>query len=204
MICSLFFYSRMESMDDVKFNPWNVTDLDIYLKYCCPECYSQHDTKDFFVHHALLEHPKAGEVLEYPEENWELKDEKIEADDYLEDFQSDTLELVESEIKSEPKHKRPSKRKRIVNESNDDDYAEPDIKIEPRSKRNSSLKIPIMEVVENDEENTSDSDISFKEEFCEPIVEGPKCDEGRRPQLRKGGEKFYKFLDSLHRCLNDG
>ena len=172
---SIFF--RMEIMDDVKFNPWDVTDLDIYLKYCCPECYSQHDTKDFFVQHALLEHPKAGEVLEYPEENWELKDEKIEADDYLEDFQSDTLKLVESEIKSEPKHKRPSKRKRIVNESNDDDYAEPDIKIEPRSKRNSSLKIPVMEVVEDDEENTSDSDISFKEEFCEPIVEGPKCDD---------------------------
>ena len=56
------FYRMMEPKDDEKFNPWDVADLDIYLKYCCPECDSQHETKDFFVDHALLEHPKAGEV----------------------------------------------------------------------------------------------------------------------------------------------
>ena len=78
----LLYFFRMESEVDEKFNPWDVADLDIYLKYCCPECDSQHETKDFFVDHALLEHPKAGEVLEYPEENWELKDETIESDDF--------------------------------------------------------------------------------------------------------------------------
>ena len=103
----------MESKDGhEKFNPWNVTDLDIYLKYCCPEGDSQHENKDFFVHHALLEHPKAGEVLEYTEEDWELKDKKIEPDDYLEDLPSDDLELTEPEIKFEPIPKRSLKRKR--------------------------------------------------------------------------------------------
>ena len=53
----------MESKDDKQFNPWDVADLDIYLTYCCPECYSHHQTKDFFVQHALLEHPKARKVL---------------------------------------------------------------------------------------------------------------------------------------------
>ena len=88
----------MEPKDNEKFNPWDVTDLDIYLKYCCPECDSQHDTKDFFIHHALLEHPKAGEVLEYPKEKWDLKEEIIESDDYLEDLPSDNLGLIEPEI----------------------------------------------------------------------------------------------------------
>ena len=166
----------MESETDVKFNPWNVTDLDIYLKYCCPECDSQHDTKDFFVQHALLEHPKAGEVLEYPEENWELKDKKIESVSYFRDVKSDNLVLTLPEMKSESKQKRPSKRIREVIESDDDDYEESDIKIEPRSKRNCSLesKSPIIEVDEDDEENASDFDVSPKHEFCEPIVEKPK------------------------------
>ena len=109
----------MEVTVDEKFNPWNVPDLDIYLKYCCPECDSQHDTKDFFIHHALLEHPKAEEVLEYPEDNWERKDEKIESDDYLEDLPSDNLELIEPEIKIEPKPKISLKRKRTEIDSDD-------------------------------------------------------------------------------------
>ena len=117
----LLYFFRMESKVDEKFNPWDVADLDIYLKYCCPECDSQHDTKDFFVQHALLEHSKAGDVLEYPEEYWELKDEKIESNDYLEDLPSDNLELIEPKIKIEPKPKRSLKRKRTVIESEDDE-----------------------------------------------------------------------------------
>ena len=111
----------MEPKDNEKFNPWDVTDLDIYLKYCCPECDSQHDTKDFFIHHALLEHPKAGEVLEYPKEKWDLKEEIIESDDYLEDLPSDNLGLIEPEIKIKPKPKKSLKRKRIDSESDSDE-----------------------------------------------------------------------------------
>ena len=47
-----------EKFDPAEINPWNVTNVDEFLFYCCPECDSKHVTRDVFINHALLEHPK--------------------------------------------------------------------------------------------------------------------------------------------------
>ena len=193
----IFFFRMMKQKDNEKLNPWDVNDLDIYLKYCCPECDSQHDTKDFFVQHALLEHPKAGEVLVYPEENWERKDEQFESDYLYEDLPSDNLELVEQEIKTEQQPKRQLKRKRAVIEW-DDGYVEPDIKIEPRPKRNCSMKSAVMEVDEDDEEHNSDYDVSIKEEYCEPILKEPKTRYGKCVHCGKNVPNLKYHIEHEH------
>ena len=45
------------------FNPWQVSNLDEFLFYCCPQC--DHRAKDHqeFVVHAINEHEEAREVL---------------------------------------------------------------------------------------------------------------------------------------------
>ena len=44
-------------------NPWNVTHMEEFLFYCCPEC--DHKAKDcqIFVEHAIFEHEMARETL---------------------------------------------------------------------------------------------------------------------------------------------
>ena len=107
----------MESKDDDQFNPWDVGDLDIYLTYCCPECYSHHQTKDVFVQHALLEHPKASKVLKNPVE----KDGEVKSDNPQEALPvpSNKVDFVEPEFISKPRteEKCSLKRKSVVIDS---------------------------------------------------------------------------------------
>ena len=42
---------------DEKSNPWNVTSLDDFLFYCCPECDNRTVTKNDLIKHALNNHP---------------------------------------------------------------------------------------------------------------------------------------------------
>ena len=49
--------------DEEKFSPWDVSDLDDFLFYCCPECEAKSSSKSMFVHHALSKHP----VVSFPD-----------------------------------------------------------------------------------------------------------------------------------------
>ena len=44
-------------------NPWNVSTLEEFLYFCCPECDLRDQSKMNFLHHALEQHPKAKEYL---------------------------------------------------------------------------------------------------------------------------------------------
>ena len=44
-------------------NPWNVSNLDEFLYYCCPECDIKHDSRTLFINHAIDEHPKSRQYL---------------------------------------------------------------------------------------------------------------------------------------------
>ncbi len=44
-------------------NPWSVKSLEDFLQYCCPECDNKSQSKELFVHHAVLEHPQSVTTL---------------------------------------------------------------------------------------------------------------------------------------------
>ena len=44
---------------DVMNNPWNVSSLEAFLHYNCPECEDKYSTKEQFVCHAMMVHEKA-------------------------------------------------------------------------------------------------------------------------------------------------
>ena len=46
-------------------NPWNVSNLETFHFYCCPECDQKCNTKDQFIDHAMTWHPKAHEILHF-------------------------------------------------------------------------------------------------------------------------------------------
>ena len=59
-----YFQMDVKSEDpDENFNPWIVTNLDEFLFFCCPECDTQSPNKALFINHALIEHPKAREII---------------------------------------------------------------------------------------------------------------------------------------------
>ena len=78
------------------FNPWNVSNVDDFLHYCCPECDVRHDSKTLFINHAIDEHPKSRLFLSI----FDLKpgNESNEFDqlDQFEDF--DDTEMFEDDI----------------------------------------------------------------------------------------------------------
>ena len=39
-------------------NPWAVANLETFVYYHCPECALQNQSKDLFINHAILNHPK--------------------------------------------------------------------------------------------------------------------------------------------------
>ena len=49
---------QVSKFDPDEINPWNVTSVEEFLFYCCPECDSKHTSRDVFINHALLQHPK--------------------------------------------------------------------------------------------------------------------------------------------------
>ena len=53
------FHFRMEVME----NPWNVTSLEDFRYYNCPECEDKYVAKEQFVCHATTVHAKAREAL---------------------------------------------------------------------------------------------------------------------------------------------
>jgi len=48
---------------EVEFNPWNVSSLEEFLFYNCPECESKYSVKEQFVGHAMVAHQNARDVL---------------------------------------------------------------------------------------------------------------------------------------------
>ena len=73
-LCDITEYTKQESIDykpkakrktkksvTSNSNPWNVSDLEQFLVYSCPECDTnfRHDTRDTFIAHANDEHPKS-------------------------------------------------------------------------------------------------------------------------------------------------
>ena len=63
-------------------NPWAVDNIDSFLKYCCPECNYQCQSRHRFVAHATKNHSKSHELLTEPKEDSKsaLEDIKIECD----------------------------------------------------------------------------------------------------------------------------
>ena len=51
-------------MDVTEKSPWDVTNLDEFLFYCCPECELKNESKGGFIKHALDEHPEAQKYLQ--------------------------------------------------------------------------------------------------------------------------------------------
>ena len=43
---------------DLKHNPWNVTNIDEFLYFCCPECDNKTQSRALFINHAYLHHPR--------------------------------------------------------------------------------------------------------------------------------------------------
>ena len=73
-LCDITEYTKQESIDykpkakrktkksvTSNSNPWNVSDLEQFLVYSCPECDTnfRHDTRDTFIAHANAKHPKS-------------------------------------------------------------------------------------------------------------------------------------------------
>ena len=48
---------------DVMNNPWDVSSLEAFLHYNCPECEDKYSTKEQFVCHAMMVHEKARDAL---------------------------------------------------------------------------------------------------------------------------------------------
>ena len=49
---------------DGEFNPWNVTSIEEFHLYNCPECDVKYKDKEQFVGHAVLKHPKAYQYIQ--------------------------------------------------------------------------------------------------------------------------------------------
>ena len=47
----------MADESEEKFNPWDVSTIEDFLFYCCPECEDKSTSMNNFVHHALSKHP---------------------------------------------------------------------------------------------------------------------------------------------------
>ena len=48
---------------EVKYNPWNVTSLEAFHFYNCPECDNKYSTREQFVGHAMIVHENAQVTL---------------------------------------------------------------------------------------------------------------------------------------------
>ena len=61
-VTDLLFYRMGTFEDDKEINPWDVSNLEEFLFFCCPECDSKHPSKSSFINHALIEHPKVSRL----------------------------------------------------------------------------------------------------------------------------------------------
>ena len=54
-------------------NPWEVSNLECFQYYCCPECDQRHQSKQVFLQHALEQHPKSIRPIEKMQEITNIK-----------------------------------------------------------------------------------------------------------------------------------
>ena len=71
-------------------NPWNVSNLEEFLYYCCPECDCKNKDKEDFVNHVVISHPRA-KILIGPEIEIEIE-ESDESTTLTQCHNSDILE----------------------------------------------------------------------------------------------------------------
>ena len=62
-------------MATVEFNPWNVSSLEEFLFYNCPECVSKYSNREQFVGHAVVAHENSRDIL------MTILNENVEASD---------------------------------------------------------------------------------------------------------------------------
>ena len=60
--------------DQVPLNPWDVSTLDDFLYYNCPECDVKEKDKQVFLEHAILSHDHAKHTLQLIKEGDQLVD----------------------------------------------------------------------------------------------------------------------------------
>ena len=60
--------------DQVPLNPWDVSTLDDFLFYNCPECDVKEKDKQVFLEHAILSHDHAKHTLQLIKEGGQLID----------------------------------------------------------------------------------------------------------------------------------
>ena len=82
-------YRKMKSQEQ---NPWAVKNIDEFLYYCCPECNTKNQSQEFFLKHALDQHPNSKEYII----NLDFKHEENNSDRLFK-----ASENVKSEIKIE-------------------------------------------------------------------------------------------------------
>ena len=69
-------------------NPWNVSDLSLFLRYCCPECDYKCEGAHLFCEHALDFHRNSNVLLENLRDKKSQKNVRQEMnDDYNESFE---------------------------------------------------------------------------------------------------------------------
>jgi hypothetical protein len=74
-----------EKLDMNFFNPWNVSDLSVFLKYCCPECDFKCEEVHLFCEHAIDHHENSSALLkdqQYETSLTNLKQEIVDDDNY--------------------------------------------------------------------------------------------------------------------------
>ena len=60
--------------DQVPLNPWDVSTLDDFLYYNCPECDVKEKDKQVFLEHAILSHDHAKHTLQLIKEGGQMVD----------------------------------------------------------------------------------------------------------------------------------
>ena len=53
-----------------KYNPWNVSNLEEFLYYCCPECDCRILSRSDFINHAVINHPRSQDIIDTLEANF--------------------------------------------------------------------------------------------------------------------------------------
>ena len=90
--------SETETYDNAKpemettfSNPWNVSDLSDFLRYCCPECDYRCEQVHSFCNHAIEEHENAKVLIR----NEQFEESHIEVIQELDFEDSENFEVVE-------------------------------------------------------------------------------------------------------------
>ena len=85
-----------------KYNPWNVSNLEEFLFYCCPECDMKDVDRDRFLNHVVIAHPRAKNLIDSLDEiHIPTEEESIESASLTQGHDSISLE-TEPVVKIEP------------------------------------------------------------------------------------------------------